>query len=85
MNRHYMIGFYMSVGTVIMMLFAGMLFMKIAGGIAISWFWVLSPIWITFLVVLFGLLFAVAKFHIDSWLENRRKKYIKGNLDEYDL
>lgn len=51
--------------------------LKLTGNIDWSWWWVLSPIWITFLVVVFiGIVVAVG-IHTKNKLEDRRYRKLR--------
>ena len=82
MRNKSLMGLYMSLGVVWMMLLIGMIVIKLMNGVEISWFWTLSPLWIALAIIFLGCVFAVIKFYVEDFL--RRKKYIKGNLNDYD-
>ena len=54
--------------------------LKVTGVITWSWLWVFSPMWLTILLFLVGLLFFVAIVVIKSYFDNRkikREKWVK--------
>ena len=47
--------------------------LKLTGYIDWSWWWILSPIWITLIIVLAALLVAVIYALIDAYIQKRKR------------
>lgn len=47
--------------------------LKLTGYIDWSWWWILSPIWITMIIVLTALLVAVIYALIDAYIQKRKR------------
>ena len=47
--------------------------LKLTGYIDWSWWWILSPIWVTMIIVLTALLVAVIYALIDAYIQKRKR------------